>query len=284
MLEILSGIFIAIGGGIGLYVWQRRIVERISVKRIKSSTEKHVDGLLRLYERHFPEEEGTNYTIEEINEFMDSKPEVERHVLVENIVLVAVLKGEVVGFMICHLYPQLEWRKAIVTYFAIDDDNVEARVKFAADRLVEKLKIILIKGKKCDLLFYELQVPEERHAADERRKRLGRRLLFRRKAKALGLKALEFQFPYQCAKVSLSHDAHESPFSLFGIGIRESIPANVPKSKLLEYLKFIYTVCYGDLYPKDDPRFAEHQKHLLGMLDHYEKTLPEMVQATEKGI
>ena len=68
--------------------------------------------------------------------------------------------------------------------------------------------------------------------------RRGRTLLFRLKAKALGLKALEFQFPYQCARVSLSEEVHESLFSLFCVGIRESIPASLSKTKLLEKLSF----------------------------------------------
>jgi hypothetical protein len=283
MFEILSGILIAVGGGIGLYIWQRKVLERIFVKRIKSSSDKHVDGLLRLYERLFPEEDGTNYTIEERNEFMDARPEAERHVAVENIALVAILKEEVVGFILCSLYP-LKRRKAIVTYFAVDEDNDEARLKSAGDRLLERLKTILIKSKKCDALFYELQAPDERDSVPERRKRRARRLLFRRKAKASGLKALEFQFPYQCAKVSLSSDVHESPFSLFCIGLREAIPNQVSKKQLLEYLEFIYLDCYGDLYPKDDPRFSEHQAHLIGMLEHYKKTLPEVVLAEEKRI
>lgn len=281
MLEIVSGILVAIGGGIGLYIWQRRVVERIAVKRIRSSSEKHVEGLLSLYERLFPEETGTNYTIEEIVEFMDVKPEAERHVEVENITLVAVLKGEVVGFILSSLYP--ERRKAIVTYFAIDEKNDEAR-KSAAHPLLEKLKTLLIKSNKCDALFYESEGVDVNDSADERRTRRGRRLLFRLRARAFGLKALEFQFPYHCARVSLSQDAHESPFSLFCVGIRESIPVSLSKKQLLEYLRFIYLDCYGDLYPKKDPRFQEHQAHLRRMLEHYEKTLPEVVPAVEKGI
>lgn len=283
MLEILSGILIAVGGGIGLYVWQRRVLERIIVKRIKSSSDTHVDGLLRLYERLFPEEDGTNYTIEEINEFMDAKFEAERHVVVENIALVAILKEEVVGFILCALYPHKR-RKAIVTYFAIDEDNDEARLKGAGDRILERLKKILIKSKKCDALFYELQAPDERGSSAEQRRRRARRLLFRRKAKASGLKAVEFQFPYQCGKVSLSSGVHESPFSLFCIGLREPIPKRVSKAQLLEYLDFIYMDCYGDLYPKDDPRFSEHQVHLTELLEHYKSTLPEVVLAEEKWI
>lgn len=281
MLQIVSGILIAIGGGIGLYIWQRRVVERISVKRIKSSSDKHVEGLLSLYQRLFPEELGTNYTIEEIVEFMDAKPEAERHVKVENITLVAVLKGEVVGFILSSFYP--DRRKAIVTYFAIDEQNDDAR-KSAADRLLGKLKALLVKGKKCDTLFYESQGVDVKDSVDERRKQRGRRLLFRLKAKAFGLKALEFQFPYQCARVSLSEEAHESPFSLFCVGIRESIPVSLSKTQLLEYLSFIYLDCYGDLYPKNDPRFQQHQAHLRRMLEHYEKTLPEVVTVVEKGM
>lgn len=277
LTAVLVGIIVAVGGGIGLHFWQRYFLERISVKRIKKPTDKHAQGLLDLYEAHFlQDDDDTNYSLSEVIELINDKPEAKHHVDVENIALVAVLKNEIVGFLFCHFYP--ERRKAIISYFAIDKKNNEARIK-AADQLLLKLKKILIEGNKCDALFYETEISEPTISKHERREREARRALFRLKAKAHGLKALEFKFQYECARVSLSDDVHERPFSLFCIGVQEQIPINLPKKQLLEYLRFIHLDCYGDLYPEDDPRFEEHQEYLRKRLEHYEKTLPEIVPA-----
>ena len=144
LIAVFVGIIGAVGGGIGLHVWQRYFLERISVKRITKPTDTHVQGLLDLYKSNFlKNDDDTNYSLSEVAEFMNDKPEERRHVEGENIVLVAILKSEVVGFLFCHFYP--ERRKAIISYFAIDKRNNEARIK-AADRLLLKLKKILIKG------------------------------------------------------------------------------------------------------------------------------------------
>lgn len=273
----LVGIIVAVGGGIGLHIWQRYFLERISIKPIKKSTDKHVQGLLDLYETHFlQEDDDTNYSLEEIVELLNAEPEAKHHVDVKNIILVAVLKGEVVGFLLCHFYP--ERRKAIISYFAIDKKNRKACIE-AADRLLLELKKILLKRNKCKVVFYESEGSEATISKHERREREARRALFRIKARAHGLKALEFKFQYQCARVSLSDDVHERPFSLFCIGVQEQIPPNLPKKQLLEYLRFIHLDCYGDLYPEDDPRFEEHQAYLRERLLHYEKTLPDTVPA-----
>lgn len=275
LTAVFVGIIAAVGGGIGLHVWQRYFLERISVKRITKPTDTHVQGLLDLYKSNFlKNDDDTNYSLSEVAEFMNDKFEERRHVEGENIVLVAILKSEVVGFLFCHFYP--ERRKAIISYFAIDKRSNEARLK-AADRLLLKLKKVLIKGNECDALFYESEGSDPVISKHERRERDARRVLFKLKAKAHGLKALEFQFQYECARVSLSDDLHERPFSLFCIGIREQIPVNLPKKQLLEYLRFIHLDCYGDVYLEDDPRFEKHQAYLRTRLEHYEKNLPDTI-------
>lgn len=184
LTAVFVGIIVAVGGGIGLHVWQRYFLERISVKRITKPTDKHVQGLLDLYESNFlKNDDDTNYSLSEVAEFMNDKPEERRHVEGENIVLVAILKSEVVGFLFCHFYP--ERRKAIISYFAIDKRSNEARIK-AADRLLLKLKKILIEGNKCDALFYESEGSDPLISKHERRERDARRVLFKLKAGPLG--------------------------------------------------------------------------------------------------
>ncbi|WP_157817586.1 hypothetical protein [Candidatus Thiodictyon syntrophicum] len=277
MIELLIGMFVTVVGGIALYYWQNRIVERISVKRIKSSTHEYAEGLLDLYRIIFPDEEGVNNSLEEIIDVLNAKFEATHHVEVENITLAAVLRSEVVGFIFCHLYPQR--RKAIISYFAIKKEIPAARLK-AARQLLARLKDILVKGRLCDVLFYDLQGFDATTPRADRSERRARRVLFKQSASSFGLKAREFQFEYQCPKVSMSESAHEYPFVLFCIGINCQIPDCVPKQLMLDYLRFIYLDCYGDIYPVSDPRFQEHQAHLKTIVDRYEGTLPDIVQAT----
>lgn len=122
---------------------------------------------------------------------------------VENINLVAVLKNEEVGFIFCHLYPQR--RKAIVSYFAIKD-GVDYYQK-VAHKLLAQLKSCLINGNKCDALFFEVQGFDSNTPKPEQRKRRGLRLLFSREAMSFGLKVREFDFHYQCPKISMSEDS-----------------------------------------------------------------------------
>lgn len=277
MIELLMGMIVTVVGGIVLYYWQKRVAERITVRRIKSSTYEHVEGLLDLYRTLFPEEDGTNYSIEEMVEFLNAKFEAARHVEVENIALVAVLRDEVVGFIICHLYPTR--RKAIISYFAIKKEIPVARLK-ASRQLLVKLRDILVSGRACDVLFYDLQGFDASTSKTDRSERRARPVLFKQSAKFLGLKACEFQFEYQCPKVSMSESSHEYPFSLFCIGVQVQMPDSIPKQLMLEYLRFIYLDCYGDVYPVSDPRFQEHHAHLQKIIDRYETTLPELVRAT----
>ena len=276
MVELFIGMFVTVAGGILLYYLQSLIAERISVKRIKSSTHEHVEGLLELYSTFFLTDDGVHYSLEEIVELLNANYEVARHVEVENIALVAVLRAEVVGFIFCHLYPQR--RKAIISYFAIKKETPKARLK-AAHQLLVKLKDILAKGRVCDVLFYDLQGFDAATSRHDRIERQARRVLFKQSAKSLGLEAREFQFEYQCPKVSMAESAHEYPFALYCIGIRTQISDRVPKQLMLDYLRFIYLDCYGDVYPVSDPRFQEHHAHLKSIVDRYEAVLPELVVA-----
>jgi hypothetical protein len=285
---ILGGIVIAVGGSVGYYYWQRNVVERLSVKRIRSSSDKHVEGLLELYEENFlQDDDGSNYSLDEIAEFINAKPEAKRKVDVENITLAALLKDEVVGLTFCHHYP--ERRKAIVSYFAIKKESAPKVRYEAAPILLAALKRWLLKEYECDILFFELQ---SSNATTSGRARPGRgkarrgnparrydskRDRFKQRARTAGFQVREFQFPYQCAKVSLSEGTRELPFTLFAVGIQEKVPAQVSKQQMLDYLRFIYLDCYGDIYAEDDPRFEAHQEYLSELIRHYEKTLPETI-------
>lgn len=204
---------------------------------------------------------------------MDAKFEDRRIVDVENINLVAVLKNEVVGFIFCHLYP--EKRKAIVSYFAVKD-GIDYYHK-VAHKLLAKLKKTLINGNLCDDLYFEIQGFDSTTPKTEQRKRRGLRLLFSREAASFGLKVREFDFQYKCPRISMAEDAHEYPFSLFCVGLRDKIPNKIPKHQMIEILEFIYLECYGDLYPLNDKLFYKHHEHLQALLENYENILPEVI-------
>lgn len=73
MIEVITGLVVTAGGGIILYQLQKLFDNRISIRRITSSSDKYVEGLTNLYDCHFSEEDGTNYTVEEVVEMMNAK-------------------------------------------------------------------------------------------------------------------------------------------------------------------------------------------------------------------
>lgn len=232
-----------------------------------------MDGFVELYSTLFPDDE-TNYNAEEIVELTKvAKPD--RHVDSENILLIALHRGTVVGFIRCHFYP--DRRKAIVSYFGINKQVLEAR-RSAAKKLLLKLKKILSENRRvCDFLFFDLQKPEDTISKAENSERRARPVLFKNRANSLGLKAYKFNFAYRCPKISLDHDAHEHPLVLMCVPLASSLERIVPKATILEFLQFIYLDCYGDLYPVTNERFLRHREHLTQLLAEYETSLPDEI-------
>ena len=277
MIEIVASIVSTVGAG-WILNYLIRVRGPVRVKRITSASDPLVSQTLELYQNLFPEDDGTNYSVDECVEFMDECPVAEHHISATNIVLVATFKGSVVGFIFAHLY--VERRKAIISYFAIDKSVKEARIDgIAAKKLMTALKTALLKRNNCDVMFYDVERISPSSTVEDRKRKLGRAGLFRVHAKAMGLEAREFQFQYQCPRVSMSEFTHEQPFALFCVGVSAPLPREVTKQTMMDYLRFIYLDCYGDIYPKDDLRFASHQEHLQKMIKHYEQTLPDKVLA-----
>lgn len=267
MIEIITGIVVTVGGGAAWYYIQKALENRISIKRIESSSDDYVAGVVDLYKQHFPDD-GTNYSPDEVVEMMDAKFEERRIAEAENINLAAVLKNEVLGFIFCHFYP--ESRKAIVSYIAVKG-GIAIHRKTSLE-LIKRLKKILTKNNQCDSLFFEIQ------GFDTNK---GLRRLFTDRADSIALKVRKFVFDYQCPKISMAEGAHEAPFSLFCVGLREDFPDLISKQKMIEVLEFIYLECYGDLYPISDELFYKHREHLKEIVDNYEKTLPDLIPVVD---
>lgn len=240
----------------------------VLIKRIRSLSDKYVDDVIALYKFNFPDVDGTNYSEDEMYEMMNVKYEGRRISDAENITLAAVLKGEVIGFVFCHFYP--ESRKAIISYIAVKDSRNKT-----SHKLVLRLKKILLKSNQCDELFFETEGTDANKALIR---------WFSEKAKSVGFNVRLFNFQYQCPLISVTHAAKEAIFFLFGIGIKTEIPKLVTKSKMLDILKFIYFDCYGDLYDVKDKLFLEHYKHLQKMLEYAENTLPDVIPTIDGSL
>ncbi|PKN30451.1 MAG: hypothetical protein CVU64_03230 [Deltaproteobacteria bacterium HGW-Deltaproteobacteria-21] len=277
MVEIIGSVLSAVGAGLILH-FIIQLHGPVRVRRIRTAGDPLVLPTLELYQTLFPEDDGTNYSAEECLEFMDERPTNERHVDVKNVILVATFKKRVAGFIFAHFYPQK--RKAIVSYFAVDRSFKKARVDgVAAKKLTAALKTTLTKEGTCDALFYDVERISPTASLKDRRRKMGRAGVFRAHAKALRLEPREFQFKYLCPRVSMSELAHEQPFVLFCVGISSTIPKELTKAEMIDYLRFVYLDCYGDIYARDDPRFVAHQDYLKEMIAQYEETLPETIRA-----
>ena len=205
----------------------------------------------------------------------DPKFTVGRHIKVENIILVAKLKKEVIGFVICHFY--IERRKAIISYLGINSHIKEAK-RLASRKLLNKLKTILLKYEDvCDFLFFDMQGADSSLPQAEKSKRRARPILFRQIAKRLGVHAYLLQFNYMCPKVSMTDRAREYPFTLMCIPVHGQLAPKIPKQTVMEFLIFIYLDCYGGIYSVNDPQYKAHHDYLKEKLKQYDETLPDEV-------
>lgn len=258
-------------------VQQDKKAEEITVERIFENGNADFIGIVDLYTEHF-EDDGTNYSPEELLQFLTNPVFPDRHLPdIENIVLAGKHADGVVGFLICHYYPTR--RMAMVSYFATDREKKFSSL--VARQLLGRLKDLLsTDSRPCDVLFFDAQSPDPNLSEQENRKRRARPALFKLAARDLGLKAYKFQFDYICPKISLDSDTKEEPLILLCISLPGfSLPTPVPKEPLKEYLRFIYEDCYGDLYPVSDPRFAEYHEYLSELTERVGSALPDFIPA-----
>jgi hypothetical protein len=261
---------------IAAFVWERKIRDRVFVRRIVSTDDEDVEELIELYSKLFPDET-TNYSGEHIVEILEkgSEPENTRHVRSEDIVLVARFKQEVVGFMFCHFYPAR--RKAIVSYYGIDGQFLEAR-KSAADCLLKKLKSLLTaKSRKCEYLFFDVERPDTRLELKKNRERKCRIILFKQSARHLREKAYEIQFDYQSPKITLDEKTHKTSLVLMFVPLKPTSISSLEREELTKFLEFVLLDCYGDIYRMDDPRFKKYHEHLNQLLKKYQRDLPARI-------
>lgn len=273
---VVEALLAVAGTVLAAYIWETKLRDRVSIRRIVKRDDEYIESLLELYQELF-EDDGTNYSPAEVLEILDGSATKDRHVRAENIVLAAVFQRNVVGLLFCHFYP--ERRKAIISYYGVSSAAPEAR-RSAAGRLMTRLKSILVASDHpCDYLFFDLQGVDGSMPKAEARKRKARPILFKQSARRFGLEAYLLEFPYVSPKVSMSDESRESPATLMCVPLLGRLPRPVPRDLVLEFLSFIHLDCYGDLYSIHDPRFPKHREHLNQRLQHYQETLPQTVQA-----
>jgi hypothetical protein len=273
IIKIIAGV---VGAFLAFYIWKTKSRDRIYVSRITSPRDSAIEGAIELYSSLFVDD-GTNYSVEELLELLGDDPKftIGRHIEAENIILVAKLRKEVIGFLICHFY--VERRKAIISYLGINSQIIEAK-RSASKVLFNKLKTVLLKHEdECDFIFFDLQGVDSSLPQSEKLKRKARPILFKRIAKRLGVRAYLLQFNYICPKVSMSDKAREYPFTLMCIPVHGQLAPKIPKKTVMEFLIFIYLDCYGGIYSVSDPKFKAYNDYLKEKLKQYEETLPDAI-------
>lgn len=273
---IVGCILSAVGAIASSYVWERQIRDRVYAKRVTSASDKDIEGMINLYSYLFPDNT-IDYSAEEIRELFEKQEEPDgfRHVKAEDILLVAKFKGAVAGFLFCHYYHQR--KKAIISYFAIDKEILEAR-QFAAAVLLKHLSRLLArKFKQCEYLFFDVARPEQQLTKDENDERKARINRFMQSARTIGKRAYGFEFDYHSPRVSLAGDTHVRPLVLMFIPLKGPIPLVMQKNDVVSILQFIFCDCYGDIYRVDDSRFIEYQGHLAQQVKDFERFLPDQI-------
>lgn len=273
---ILSLIGAVIATIVATYLYDTKIRDRIYVKRVLDMDDVDIPRLLELYVDLFPEE-SCNYSSDDIVEMIEHQshgPEF-GEVTAEDFILVAKYKGDVIGFLFCHYYP--ERKKAIISYYGIDKSVLEARRKAAHALLKSLKKHLSSKGRVCDYIFFDVDPPETALNDGEKVRRRARISVLKQSARAFQVKAYFINFEYMSPKITMADVTKETPLNLMVVPMSGRISNPISKENLLEFLRFIYMDCYGDYYEVTDPKYKSFRSHLFAMLRKYKKTLPTEV-------
>ncbi len=258
----------------GSYIWEKCIRDRISVKQIKSLTDPDIPDLIRLYLELFPDST-KDYSAEYVRRLIEDSisPDPNKHVRCNDIVLLARYKKNVVGFLFCHFYPDRQ--KAIISYYGIDKTVLEAR-RGASDALLTRIYEKLSKSR-CEYVFFDLECPDLKLIVNQKRERRARIELFKQTAKRFNLTAVEPEFIYKSPKIALEKEAREKRLCLLFVPLVSFPETKINKSQLIEFLRFVYFDCYGDIYSTNDHRFDQYRVGLNELISYYENSLPHEI-------
>ncbi|HMT08641.1 MAG TPA: hypothetical protein PKA82_11605 [Pyrinomonadaceae bacterium] len=271
----IVGVVGAILAGIATsFIYDRKIKDHVSIRRIVNSRHDDAAGLVKLYLQHFKKK--SDYTEEDMWEYLHQQevPIENRPIRVEDFFLVAKYHGEVIGFLICAFYP--DRRKAIIPYYAIDSSVTSLAQTNASRKLRKAIRKLLIK-RSCRYLFFDVERPFTNLPKEElniRKKRIRR---FRMDAETAGLHAYAINFDYKTPKITIDPGAASTKLTLMVVPITDKLSSPISRQDLMGFLRFIYLDCYGDIYELSDPRHTKYHAHLSQQLVAQEKLLPETV-------
>jgi hypothetical protein len=258
------------------YLYEKKIRDRTSVRRILDPNDKDIPRLIELYVELFPEE-SSNYSADDIIHMIEHQSHGTDfgEVVNEDFILVAKYKGDVVGFLFCHYYP--ERKKAIVSYYGIDKTILEAR-RSAANALLAYLNTNLgSKGVRCGYLFFDVERPDTASTAHEKVRRKARIIVLKQSARSFQRSAHCLDFEYTSPRITLSEGTKETPLTLMVIPLADPLPRSISRETTLEFLRFIYLDCYGDYYSINDEPYQAFRDYLSATLERYRGTLPEEI-------
>ena len=273
---IIPAILGLLGAVAATYIWESKLRDHITVKRIIDPTDDDISPLIELYVELFPEER-SNYSSDDIIAMIEqqSHAPTAKHVKAEDFLLAAKHKQNVVGFLFCHYYPG--HRKAIVSYYGIDKHVMEARRSAARELLKRIHKLLRSHGRQCEYLFFDVERPGAAVQNDENVKRRARINVFKQSARAFGVKAYSLAFDYTSPRISMAAGTEEAALTLMLIPMDKSLDGALPRALVAEFLRFIYLDCYGDIYELDDPRHLSYRAHLEQSLRDIQGRLPETI-------
>lgn len=271
---VVAAIIAFVAAIVGPWVWERKIRDRIRVRRVVNQADPNAIGLIDLYSKLFPDA-STNYSEDDILEMLEQQdlPVDERPVRVEDFILVALFQKSVVGFSLCHYYP--DRKKAIISYYGIDKESANARQHAAVCLLGYLQRELTIRG--CKYLFFDVERPSPNLPKRELAERLSRIRRFKQSAKSFRLNAYSLDIDYRSPRITLAAGTRSAPLTLLVIPIAQQMSTTLSKATVMEFLRFIYLDCYGDIYDLKDSRYAPYHAHLTKSLLQFQKTLPDVV-------
>jgi len=259
-----------------IYAWDKWASGRVVVRQLQSQRDEALTPLLELYTELFPDD-GTNYSADEMAGLLpdESGDEIQRHVVVNQFVLVAKRHRAVIGFAFCHYYPRS--RGAVISYFGIDRTVREARAGATQALLTSLVRKLKAAEPPCEFVVFELQKPGDGLAEAENAERRARPVLFKRRAKDFGLGAFELPISYCRPKLSLESPAEGEPLALMCAIFGTQRLRAVTRIEAERILRCLHLDGYGDFYDVADPRHEQYLAYLSTRVDSLMKVMPEAI-------
>lgn len=238
----------------------------VLVRRIVSTEDDHLGAALDLHERLF--DEAVRDSSEDIRRWVGEMEAARRdgtHLSLDEFLLVATRKSETLAYLFAQYY--ISSRYLFISYLGVDKTKREARAQGARtllDALVDEIRCV---HPDCRGLVSELEFGKARPL----------KILYRRHARRLGLRAYQVCVDYTQPRLSPHSDAARSSQVLLFIPLDLQSKSTLSKGEALSILRFILLEVYGDSF-QHDPRLNDaYRSQLQATFAEFERTLPSTV-------